>query len=129
MSTVIPAHRVLVCGSRTFDIIEPIGTVLDGLDLRFMGNLVVIHGCAKGADSLADRWAKASDTVLVEQYPADWNRYGRQAGYMRNKQMLEEGKPDEVWAFIDKPLKESKGTKMMVELASAALLPVRVVRV
>ena len=52
----------------------------------------------------------------VEDYPANWNLHGRAAGPIRNKQMLDEGKPDIVYAFHPN-ISESKGTKDMVRQA------------
>lgn len=48
----------------------------------------VVCGMARGADTLGARWAREHD-VPVAEFPADWDRYGRAAGPMRNKQMAE----------------------------------------
>jgi hypothetical protein len=117
--------RVLICGSRTFGDYESVSVVLAGFAGRNL-DVTVIHGAAPGADSLAARWAKEYG-YDVQAFPADWDRYGKRAGYVRNQQMLDEGHPEVVWAFVDKPLRESKGTSMMVELARNAGLPVHVV--
>lgn len=119
--------RVLVCGSRTFDDMGAVCTVLDGMDMFATGNLAVIHGGARGADSLAAEWAKVNGKPEA-RFPAEWDRHGRRAGYVRNQQMLDEGKPDVVWAFVDKPLADSKGTNMMVRLAADAGVPTYVVQ-
>ena len=111
--------RVLVCGSRTFSDQHVIGAVLDGVGAFHDWKITVIHGAAKGADYLANGWA-ASNDVPVLPFAAQWNLYGKRAGFLRNTQMLEEGQPDVVWAFVDKPLAESKGTKMMVDIARKA---------
>jgi hypothetical protein len=81
-------------------------------------DLTIIHGAASGADSLASIWAKAF-AHKVESYPADWAKYSKRAGYIRNTQMLNEGKPDLVVAFPG-----GKGTQMMINLAEAAGVPV-----
>lgn len=117
--------RVLICGSRSFAAAGVINAMVRGLAETYP-DLVVIHGAAKGADTLAGEAAK--DIAKVEEYPADWEQYGKKAGYLRNKQMLEEGQPDLVLAFVDKPLTESKGTHMMVNLAEEAGIAVYVVR-
>lgn len=119
--------RVLVCGSRTFDDRGAVYTVLDGLDLETSGHVLVIHGAANGADTLAAQWATQTERAQVP-YPASWEQFGKRAGYVRNAQMLAEGKPDVVWAFVDKPLNESKGTAMMVDLAAKAGVPTYVVQ-
>jgi len=85
--------------------------------------LTVISGCAPGADSVAWEWGrrmeKAHHNVELQLFPADWKKHGRRAGYIRNAQMLEEGKPTVVLAFSS-DLSESKGTSMMVDLAKKA---------
>lgn len=82
----------------------------------------VIEGEARGADKLGAAWAARND-VPVEKYPADWNRYGRGAGPVRNKQMIVEGKPDLVVAF-SYDIKNSKGTANMIAQARRYDLPV-----
>jgi hypothetical protein len=58
---------------------------------------MIIHGGASGADRLAGEWA-ASRGIPVEVHPADWQKYGRAAGPIRNQQMIDR-KPDMVVAF------------------------------
>lgn len=48
----------------------------------------VISGCANGADTLGEKWARAHNLPIL-RYPADWARYGKGAGPVRNKQMAE----------------------------------------
>ena len=107
--------RILVCGGRDFS-----NTSLMNLSLyKFaVPDLTIIQGEALGADLMAKSWAKAFGHK-VESYPADWKKYGKRAGYIRNVQMLNEGKPDLVVAFPG-----GKGTAMMVKLAEAAGVPV-----
>lgn len=63
-----------------------------GLDVR------IVSGAARGVDSVAIDWAKVN-MVECLQFPADWEKHGKSAGAIRNKQMLDEGKPDLVVAF------------------------------
>ena len=63
---------------------------------------------------MAGSWAKAFG-YEVQKFPANWKEYGKRAGYIRNAQMLNEGKPDLVVAFPG-----GKGTQMMIKLAKAA---------
>ena len=53
---------------------------------------------AKGADAIAAGWAISND-VTLERYFPDWDNYGKAAGIIRNKEMLEEGEPDRLIAF------------------------------
>lgn len=105
--------RVLVCGGRYFLDDVLLFRYLDDLHGRLHVD-VLIHGAARGADSLAGQWAN-DRTVPVEVYPADWDRHRRRAGYLRNVQMLREGRPDLVVAFSG-----GIGTAMMVRLAGEA---------
>lgn len=104
--------RVLVCGGRDYANQQQLETVLDSLDSDYYTTL--IHGAARGADTLAAMWA-ASRFMEVKPFPADWDKYGRSAGAIRNQRMLDEGKPDLVVAFPG-----GAGTALMVKLARKA---------
>src|SRR5574338_573587 len=90
---------------------------------------VLIEGCARGADRMAEDWSldmSCSGAPQIREnihYPAEWDKYGRSAGPIRNMKMLDEGRPDFVVAFHDN-LADSKGTRHMVEIADAAGVPV-----
>ncbi len=102
--------RLLVCGDRNWKDKEAIRSALMSL-----GPEVVIHGAARGADSLAGEVANDLN-ISVEVYPAQWSLYGRGAGPIRNQQMIDEGKPDMV-IWFHRDLDSSKGTKNMVHKA------------
>lgn len=107
--------RVLACGGRDLQ-----DDRLVALGLSFLTQEdVLIEGGARGADRLAADFAR-SRGVKVETFPANWNLYGKSAGYRRNAQMLSEGKPDLVVAFPG-----GRGTENMVSLATAAGVKVR----
>ena len=99
--------KLLVCGGRDFDDIDfVVDTLCDFHDIYPITQ--IISGMAKGADSLAAMWAEEMG-IEVNEFPADWNRHGNKAGFIRNKQMLDEGNPDAVYAFAG-----GKGTNDMV---------------
>jgi hypothetical protein len=113
------AKRILICGGRDWTDPRPIVALLAPLRGT---DTVVIHGAARGADSIAAGIAK--DLGLgVDPYPADWTRHGKAAGPIRNTQMLAEGQPTEVHAFHAN-IAQSKGTKDMVAKARRAGIPV-----
>lgn len=122
--------RVLVCGSRNWTDTFIIWTLLSGIQARPDAGrkMVVIQGGAKGADRIAWEWAQVSfdnpDSNCME-FTADWDKYGKRAGYLRNARMLNEGKPDLVLAFRSEG--ESKGTDMMIDIAGAAKVPTYVI--
>ena len=113
--------RVLVCGGRNFTDADLMKKVLDDVHKNQHIDLV-IHGAAKGADLLGGHWAMIR-RVHQHPFPADWKCYGRSAGHIRNKQMLDEGKPHMVIAFPG-----GKGTSNMMEQARKEGLPVIDVR-
>lgn len=131
--------RLLVCGSRTWTDEESVRR-----EIVRLAPTHVIHGAAKGADSVAayvaTMWACAVGAgLIVEPYPADWERDGKAAGPIRNARMLRDGKPTHGLAFG--PLWRAKevytsphhpeqawkrtGTGDMVSRMLAARLPVR----
>lgn len=114
MTTARTHWRTLVCGGRDYRCRATVFAVLDRLASDSPWPLVIIHGAARGADTLAAQWAKARGCEAVA-FPADWERHGKAAGYLRNQQMLEEGKPDMVVAFAG-----GRGTAHMVRMARAA---------
>jgi len=83
----------------------------------FTGTHTLIEGEARGADSMARDIALARGWEVI-RVPADWVKYGRGAGPIRNQQMLDMG-PDQVWAFHDN-LACSKGTLDMVRRSKRA---------
>lgn len=89
-------------------------TLYDPDDNWLPSDIEIISGMASGADTAAIDWA-VCNWCKTHEYPANWNLYGKSAGYIRNKQMLDEGKPDLVIAFPG-----GKGTKMMVDIARKA---------
>src|SRR5690606_4428366 len=51
-------------------------------------NLIIVSGAARGGDRLGENWAKENG-VEVKQFPAEWDKHGKSAGMIRNKQMAE----------------------------------------
>jgi hypothetical protein len=112
--------RVLVCGSRHFTDRKLLEATLQQFAIE-----EIIEGGAFGADTLAREWAFAHKIPVME-FMADWGKYGRAAGPLRNKRMLDEAKPDLVIAFM---AKGSKGTKNMVQQAAKAGVKTHVVNI
>jgi len=83
--------------------------------LTLPSDTIIVEGEAEGADLLARSVAEELG-FHVEPYPANWTQYGRAAGPIRNKQMLDEGQPHLVIYFHD-DLAKSTGTRDMVKKA------------
>ena len=107
--------RVLVTGGRKYDNYKKVSDVLDKVFSSFPSkDDVIINGAATGTDSLAALWAK-NNNVSTAEFPAQWHRFGKRAGPIRNKEMLEKAKPHFVIAFPG-----GKGTADMIAQAKAA---------
>ena len=106
--------RVLVTGDRDW---TDLVVILDRLS-ELPSGTVIIHGACRGADKLAGEAAQLLGFSIIE-YPAEWGKYGRAAGPIRNRQMLEEGQPNLVLGFHDN-ISESKGTKNMLAISEKA---------
>lgn len=107
------AKRVIVCGGREYNNYRELCDVLDAYhDAHGIKHL--FHGNARGADKLAGMWGERTSGVNVHAVPAEWSKYGRRAGPIRNQNMLGQG-IDLVIAFPG-----GAGTRDMVKRAEKA---------
>lgn len=117
--------RVLVCGGRDYDdrlrffsfmdrVLETIG----GTRESKRRDVVIIHGAARGADSLADDYGRERGLRVI-RYPADWKTHRKAAGPIRNKLMLTDGQPHVIIAF-----EGGNGTADMIRQGKKAGVPV-----
>lgn len=111
---------VLVCGGRDFANKSLLYTALDSVPFTITK---IVNGAAKGADKLSTKWAKEKG-IPFQEYPAEWNKYGRAAGPIRNSQMLQDEKIDFVIAFPG-----GTGTRDMIGKARSAGIQVLKVKV
>ena len=125
----MPDYRILITGSREWDDAETLRGVLDLL-LAKHETLTIVHGaCLRGADAMAQSWALSAShassygAVTPEPHPADWNGYGKQAGFLRNAEMVALG-ADLCLAFY-KQGAGNRGTDHCARLAESAGIPVR----
>ena len=107
-----PRKRILICGDRNYQDWIKVQEYLDTISRT----TIIIHGGARGADSLAGNLA-TSLKMKVIKFPANWDKYGKAAGVLRNQQMLDEGHPDLV-VYFHKDIENSKGTKDMLKRAT-----------
>ena len=112
--------QTIIAGSRN---LEDYNLVIEAVSKAPWEPTVVVSGGAKGIDSLAEQWAVATG-IPCEKYPANWKKYGRAAGPIRNKEMAE--KAEALIAIWDG---KSNGTKNMIALARKAELSIFVYRV
>lgn len=117
--------RLAIIGSRTFanyNFAEMwIDSMLNFTCDRDAGIEVIISGGASGADTLAEKYADKHN-IEKEIYLPDWYRFGKQAAFIRNKQIIDNC--DMVLAFWDG---QSKGTKDSIVRAKLAKKPTFIV--
>lgn len=116
------SKKILVTGSRDF---EDGQIVLDAIteEVEEGRRTLLIHGNARGADSLAAVAGNYLSDMLVVSVPADWNHDGYAAGPIRNAAMLEL-EPDVVLAFY-KSGAANRGTQNCVDAAERLGIPVK----
>jgi hypothetical protein len=115
--------RIIVAGSRYFDDFDLLCEKLDFFLREKEGMVTIVSGAAKGADLLGEKYAEMRG-YYVQRYPADWDKYGRGAGPIRNKQMAKDA--DALVAFRKKP-DGTAGTNNMIKTAKDIGLKVRIV--
>jgi predicted Rossmann fold nucleotide-binding protein DprA/Smf involved in DNA uptake len=112
--------KVIIAGGRDFSdyplLIESCDQILSDLD-----NIEIVSGRARGADSLGEDYAleRGYDCKI---FPADWEKYGKAAGYKRNSEMAEYS--DLLIAFWDGT---SKGTEHMINIARKKGLKIKII--
>ena len=117
--------RILVTGSRDWDQPDVIArALLDewlNAERPNLKDVVLVEGaCPTGADAMA-KVVALRQKMTVEPHPADWNKYGRRAGFARNQEMVSLG-ANVCLAFIRN---ESRGATMTARLAEKAGIPVK----
>ncbi len=116
--------RVIVCGGTEFRDRERCFGVLDRL-LAGRGEVEIVSGHARGADLLGEEYAKLHGLAL-RVFPAEWARYGKAAGPIRNGQMIEYARGEQplVIAFWDG---QSRGTANTLARAREAGIETHVI--
>jgi len=118
----VQAVKVIVAGSRGVTDYLQVVEAMSNAALFGIVPTCVFSGTARGVDRLGERWASERG-VLIRYFPADWDTLGKRAGYVRNAQMADNA--DALVALWDG---DSRGTKHMIDLASAKGLEVMVFR-
>ena len=109
-----------VVGSRNFSDYSLMKEKLDEIKKQ-TDMLIIVSGGSKGADNLAEQYAKENDLQCIV-HKADWNRYAKAAGMIRNRQIVDTS--DELIAFWDGT---SRGTQNTIRLANQNNKKIKVV--
>lgn len=117
-------YRILVCGGRHFTAYHLLTRVLDNLRKKYkMTAMEIVSGHCQGADMLGEKYAEEHG-FPVKVFPADWKKYGRAAGPIRNKQMIEYIRSFENRLVVAFTSANTVGTRNTIMLAKKAGIPV-----
>lgn len=102
--------NVIIAGGRDFNDYALLAQTMNQLRLdgKILNRIAIVSGMARGADSVGVQFAN-SHNILVKEFPAQWDKFGKSAGYRRNAEMAKEA--DVLVAFWDG---KSKGTEHMI---------------
>lgn len=82
-------EKVIIAGGRDYTDKHTLFAFLDKLVAQEkIAPRAVISGCARGADTLGEQWAKARGIDVI-RCPAEWDRHGKEAGFIRNQKMAD----------------------------------------
>jgi len=113
--------KVIIAGSRGFSDFQLLYSKCEEI-LKDLSEIEIVSGTARGADKLGEHYASLKGHS-VAKFTADWDKHGKAAGYVRNKEMAEYA--DMLIAFWDG---ESRGTKHMIDLATVKDIKVHVIK-
>ena len=108
---------ILVCGGRHFDDYALLEQTVDGvISESGCDDIEIVSGHCIGADRAGELYAKRHNAEL-KIFPAEWEKYGKRAGIIRNKQMI-----DYISGFDNKIViaftsANTKGTRNTIALA------------
>ena len=112
--------KLIIAGTRTFtdyDFLKrKLKTLVNITDVK-----EVVSGCCGGVDSLGEWWA-LENNIKIQKFPANWNKYKKRAGPIRNKQMAQYG--DALIVFWDG---KSRGSNNMIEQMKNVNKPTKIV--
>jgi len=100
--------KTIVAGSRNCTDVEIVRRAMNTCPFKITE---VVSGCARGVDTIGEQLAERKG-VPVKRFPANWDRDGKSAGYLRNAEMAEYAE-----ALVAVWDGQSRGTKHMIDLA------------
>ena len=114
-------YNIGIVGSRNFNKWDLLISEMNKITDTHGQPNTIISGGAKGADSMAEKWAKANGCEMIV-HPALWNKYGKRAAYLRNKDIVRDS--DMLLAF---PSKSGRGTQMTINLSQDKGIPIIII--
>ena len=120
--------RVIIAGSRDFTnydfLSNQVHLILNAYKATNDNlNITIISGNARGVDQMGERFAK-NNNLNLKMFPANWDKYGKSAGYLRNEEMLNYAMNESYPILIVFWDGISKGTKHMIDIADKKQVPI-----
>ncbi len=121
----LPVKRVVIAGCRHYNDYNEAKKFIDNclLNVRKGNEIIILSGGARGADALGERYAD-DNGFKIEKHPAEWEKHGKAAGPIRNKEMAENC--DYVICFWDG---KSNGTRSMIFYAKEFNKPIKIKKI
>ena len=118
--------RAIIAGSRDFYSPGIFNNIMSELLSGIPDDdLEIISGGCRGADKMGEEWANFWN-IKCTVFPADWDKYGRAAGPIRNDQMAKYASEADKGILIAFPVGASRGTRNMIKTAERYGLEVHV---
>ena len=115
--------KLMICGSRVITDEQFVFNIIDEYVAKLPDDVIVIEGEAYGVDLIAKKWAITHNKQIMS-FPAQWDKYGKSAGFRRNYDMVEAC--DQCLIFWNG---QSKGTKHDIELCKKSAKPYTIIAV
>lgn len=117
-------YKIIIAGSRGFNNYDFMKDKVDKLisAIRNEKDIIIISGTANGADKMGEKYAIREGFNLIQK-PADWDKYGKRAGYLRNQEMADIA--DACVIFWDGV---SPGSKHMYDICKKSNVAVRLIK-
>ena len=121
----LPTKRVVVAGCRNYNNYCEAKKYIDNclVNIRKENEIIIVSGGARGADALGEQYAEENG-FKIERHPAKWEKHGKAAGPIRNKEMAENC--DYVICFWNG---KSSGTRSMIFYAKVFNKPIKIKKI
>lgn len=113
--------KVIIAGGRDFNDFDMLCQKADKI-LSRQDEIEIVSGRARGADQLGEKYARMRG-YPIKMFPAEWNRYGKRSGFIRNEDMGNYA--DALILFWNGV---SKGSEHMLEVARENNLLIRIIK-
>lgn len=103
--------KTIIAGTRGITNVLDFGLIISEASMKNINITEVVSGCARGVDKMGEVWAD-SHHIPIKRFPADWEKYGKPAGIIRNREMVDYA--DALIAIWDG---KSPGTQHVIDYA------------